>query len=326
MKLWQGLALTSVVGAGLALGFYSNPEVRVLADKPSALASTAQPSASVPEAAPAALAELKTFRGAQVDGALLSDHRGHLVVDMALKHWIDFHLSASGELSIAQIKAYMQEQMRKLPEPAQHEALSLLDAYLGYLDALAHYDAKEAKSVTGANLSDVEARVLWQQRLRRQWLEPQVVAAFFTGDEDIDLYTIAAQKLRKEGASQAELDALESTLPEPIIQMREESRTLLNLAKSEEELRKNNASAAEVQAWRVQKYGEAAAERLAHLDQEQNAWRERLRQYQSYENSPALKSLSASEREQKLQSYRAKAFSDTEQKRLSAALVLLDAQ
>ena len=82
----------------------------------------------------------------------------------------------------------MQEQMRKLPEPAQHEALSLLDAYLGYLDALAHYDAKEAKSVTGANLSDVEARVLWQQRLRRQWLSRKWWLPF-TGDEDIDLYS-----------------------------------------------------------------------------------------------------------------------------------------
>ncbi|MEN9464364.1 MAG: hypothetical protein RL217_545 [Pseudomonadota bacterium] len=77
MTLWQGLVLTLVVGAGVALGFYSNPEVRVLADKPSAVASTAQPFTSVPESAKAALAELKTFRGAQVDGALLSDHRGH---------------------------------------------------------------------------------------------------------------------------------------------------------------------------------------------------------------------------------------------------------
>ena len=94
MKLWRGLALTSVVGAGLALGFYSNPEVRVLADKPSALASTAQPSASVPEAAPAALPSLKPF-AVRKWMAHLSDHRGHLVVDMALKHWIDFHLSAS---------------------------------------------------------------------------------------------------------------------------------------------------------------------------------------------------------------------------------------
>src|SRR5690554_4113812 len=43
------------------------------------------------------LQELKTFRGATVDGALRTDHHGNLVIDMQLRHWIDFHLTRSEE-------------------------------------------------------------------------------------------------------------------------------------------------------------------------------------------------------------------------------------
>lgn len=269
------------------------------------------------------LLQLRTFRGATVDGALRSDHRNHLIIDMQLRHWIDFHLSAYGELSIAEITDLMVQQIQQLPLPAKQQAEELLAAYLGYLQALAGYDAELHKRLTQPTLSDLEARILWQQRLRREWLEPAVVSAFFAGDEEIDLYTLEQQRLRQQGATPEQLAALEQMLPEPVQAMRKESRQIINSQTHEQSLREQGASKADIHAWRTQEYGAQAAQRLAALDQQQATWRARLENYQTYQHSSAVQSLSPSQRASALEDYRQQHFSSNEQKRLPAALQLL---
>lgn len=269
------------------------------------------------------LEELQTFRGATVDGALRTDHRGQLVIDMQLRHWIDFHLTAMGEVALSELKHIMQQQIQQLPQPGQQQALDLLDAYLGYLNALADYDAEEARRLAEPQMSDVEARLRWQQRLRREWLEPKVVEAFFSAEESIDEYTLASLRLRKDGASDEQLAALESTLPDPIQQMRQESRQLITMREHEKHQRQQGASHEEVHQWRVQEYGVEAAERLAQVDKQQAQWQQRLKQYQRYQQKLAQQNLAKEDNEQQLQAYRNKHFSEAEQKRLGAALALL---
>lgn len=273
---------------------------------------------------PENILKLNTFKQATVDGALRTDHKGNLVIDMQLRHWIDFHLTAQGEMELEDIVAYMQQQMRLLPEPGRTRALTLLDQYLGYLNALGSYDAEEGKRVAQPGMNDLEARFNWQQRMRREWLDPDVVEAFFVAEEKIDEYTLAAHKLRRDGASEEEIATLDYMLPEEVVQMRKESRQLLTHVANEAQLREQGASAAEIHNWRVQEYGEAAAKRLADLDVKQADWKNRLIQYQDYQNSEALKNLSEADREKQLQNYRHKNFSDNEQKRLPAALQLLN--
>ncbi len=270
------------------------------------------------------LQELQTFKGAAVDGALRTDHRGNLIVDMQLRHWIDFHLTAMGEISIDEIKLVMQQKIQELPQPGQQQALSLLDAYMGYLAALESYDIEEARRLVEPRMSDMEARFRWQQRLRREWLEPLVVEAFFAGEESIDEYTLTAQRLRKDGSSVEELTALEATLPDPIREMRVESRRVINMGKSESSMKAQGASAEEIQQWRVQEYGVEAAERLAQMDKKQNQWQLRLQDYQGFQQELTAKNLSDTERAKQLQSYRSKNFDDAERKRINAALALMD--
>ncbi|MFY9179385.1 MAG: lipase secretion chaperone [Venatoribacter sp.] len=270
------------------------------------------------------IAQLQTFRGATIDGALRTDLHGNLIIDIQLKRWIDFYLSAQGEISLEQVKELMVSQMRQLPSPGSEQALKLLDAYLGYLAALNDYDVEEARRVAEPGMSDLEARTYWQQRLRREWLEPEVIEAFFQEDEQIDLNTIKKFKLRNQGASQAELDALEEELPEEVRTMRKESRTILSYADNLQQLKSQGASPAEIQQWRVQQYGPEAAERLAKVDKEREQWESRLRNYQSLLKN--TESLTETDREAQREEYRQKNFSNTEQKRLDAALQLLGTQ
>lgn len=270
---------------------------------------------------PLELQQLNTFKGAQVDGYLRTDHRGQLIVDINLRRWIDFHLSAQGELTLDDIVAYMQQQMQQLPQPGRDQALAILDSYLAYLNDLAEYDAEAARRIIDANLDDLEIRLAWQQRLRRQYLEPQVVIAFFGEDEALDQHTLLVRRLKRDGASAEDIAALEQQLPDDIQQARKESRLLISHAQNEEALKAQGASTQKIHQWRIQQYGVEAADRLAKLDIEQNAWQNKLKALQQFQNS--LSNLSDSERETQLQTYLDKHFSENEQKRLPAALSLL---
>lgn len=323
MKLW--LAGGAAVAAVATTLWWQSTAV-VVATSTTPLSQPQRHAAAVNELVgllPTKVQQLATFRGAQVDGALRTDHKGSLMIDMQLRHWLDFYLSAQGEVPLADLILTMQQQMRQLPEPGQSQALALLDNYLGYLAELANYDAEAGRRLVHANASDLAARLAWQQRLRRQWLEPAVVEAFFVAEEKIDEYTLAAQQLKRDGATAEQLAALEQTLPEEIQQMRQESRQLLTLVSSETELKQQGASAADIQQWRVERYGSEAAARLAKVDQQQAQWHERLRAYQLYQNSSALSQLSNDDRNKLLMAYRNKHFSANEQKRLQAAMQLL---
>src|SRR5690554_2872032 len=308
--------------AVIAVYFTRPPEVIILSsvedDSVSYVSTTNKTTAT--DSVTVDLQELKTFRGATVDGALRTDHHGNLVIDMQLRHWIDFHLTATGELSVEEIKAIMQQQIYALPQPGQQQALDLLDAYLGYLAALADYDAEEARRLVEPGISELEARFRWQQRLRREWLEPLVVEAFFAGEESIDEYTLAAQRLRRDGASDAELAALETTLPEPVREMRAESRRVIEMGKNESSMKEQGASTEEIQQWRIQEYGVEAAERLAKMDKRQSQWQQRLRGYQRYQQELTEKNLPTSEQDKLLKNYQSRHFDQSERKRLNAAI------
>lgn len=325
MKRLVVFSSVAIALAALAF-FFTQPPTVVVSSSPEGGSYTRSSSyqTSTTSDADIDLKELQTFKGAAVDGALRTDHRGNLVIDMQLRHWIDFHLTAMGEISISEIKLVMQQKIRELPQPGQQQALDLLDSYMGYLAALESYDIEEARRLVEPQMSDMEARFRWQQRLRREWLEPLVVEVFFVGEESIDEYTLAAQNLRRDGASDAELAALETTLPEPIREMRAESRRIIAMGKSESSMKEQGASAEEIQQWRVQEYGAEAAGRLAQMDQKQSQWQQRLHDYQGFQQELTAKGLSEPEREKQLQNYRNKNFDEAERKRINAALALMD--
>lgn len=325
MKVWLGAGVALVVVA--AVTWQQSPKVEVEQQITKQNVYSGENSSphvqQYSTITPQDLSQLKTFRGAQVDGALRTDHKGKLIIDMQLRHWIDFHLSAQGELELNDIIDYMQNQMRNLPEPGQSQALAVLEDYLGYLDALGKYDQEESKRLDEPSMNDMAARLAWQQRLRRQWLEPEVVAAFFEAEEKIDEYMLAKIQLRNDGASAEELAALEQKLPEAVQQMRKESQQILTHRSSEQQLRSDGASDADIHAWRTQEYGAEAAHRLADLDKRNAQWQQRLQDYQRYQQSQVVQKLAQEDQEKLLQTYRNKHFSENEQKRLSAALQLL---
>lgn len=257
------------------------------------------------------MAGLKTFDGAQVDGALNLDANNHLMLEIGVKRWIDFYLSAQGEVPLDTIVAAMQRHIKTLPQPAQTQALELLGSYLAYLNALAQYDDEMAKRIVSSDMDDVLERLAWQTRMRRQWLDHDVVAAFFAQDELLDDYAVAKLKLIQHGADQAAFEALENTLPQDI----REARALNRLVDSHQ-VREAQVGKDKKHEWRVQQYGEQAAHRLAELDERRQRWSNKLQADRAYQQSLNEQVLSPTERAERLQSYRHMHFTLNEQKRL----------
>lgn len=331
MKFLHGAIALTLVGAGIWTGGYlMQPQVEVASSAASFSGgdyqASMQTAATEQGGADFNPTTLKTFRGASVDGALRTNHKGELIVDMQLRYWIDFYLSARGEMELADIVAAMHAEMARLPQPGQGQAIDILEDYLGYLAALGEFDEETQKRLSGGDFDSMVARLEWQERLRREWMEPLVVDAFFAADESLDRYTLQRLRIQQQGGDAAALAAAEAELPEEIRQLREKAERITTMRQTEAQLRESGADSSEIQAWRVQEFGTEAAQRLAEADARKAQWQNRLREYRKYTESLADKGLGDADREQLLTAYKQRHFSEAELKRLPAALSLLAAE
>ncbi len=269
--------------------------------------------------------QLNTFRGASPDGRLRVDARGQLVVDRQLRHWLDGWLSVQGEWSLEQVTAEMIRQINQLPQPGRDQALSLMSQWMDYRRALADYDERSARSLSQMTLTDLQQRLDWVERLRRQYFEAEVVRAFFADDEALDRYLLARRQQQLGQASDEQVQQALAQMPEALQHARQQSQLLLNNpllstdAYREQSADSSGAIQDQVYQERARQYGEAAAQRLAQLDSRQQQWQQRLQAYQQFEQSLASEQT-AEARERQLQSYRQTNFSAAEQRRLTAAL------
>ena len=282
--------------------------------------------------------QLNTFRGASPDGRLRVDARGQLIVDRQLRHWLDGWLSVQGEWSLEQVTAEMIRQINQLPQPGRDQALSLMSQWMDYRRALADYDERSARSLSQMTLTDLQQRLDWVERLRRQYFEADVVRAFFADDEALDRYLLARRQQQLGQASDEQVQQALAQMPEALQHARQQSQLLLNnpllSADAYREQTADSSGATQGQVVqgqvdqervyqeRARQYGEAAAQRLAQLDSRQQQWQQRLQAYQQFEQSLASEQT-AEARERQLQSYRQTNFSAAEQRRLTAALQLL---
>lgn len=263
--------------------------------------------------------QLDTFRGAQVDGMLRVDHNQQLVVDRELRYWIDFHLAALGEISLADIRNTMLQQIAQLPQPGSDQAAQLLQRYLDYRSALAQFDSIAQRKLSDDSVSfeRLAQRLDWQQRLRRQFFTEETVMAFFAQDEILDRYQLQRLQVAKDGGD-ADLE-----LPQELVSMREKTRLIQHHQQQEQLLKEQGDTADQLHQWRQQQYGPEAAERLAKVEQQQAVWQQRVKQYVHYQKSLQVQSLDSEQQQSLLQQYRQQNFSDSEQKRLAAASQLV---
>lgn len=270
---------------------------------------------------------LKTFRATSPDGALLTDDNNNLIIDRQLRFWIDFYLAALGEVPLVQIKQWMLNEMAKLPQPGQQQAIELLNNYLNYKSQLAEFDG--SAGFLSADLQAMSDRLEWQQRLRREWLRPETVQAFWSMDEAIDGLVLDKLIIRNSNMSEQQkqhaIETLEQSMPEQWQQFRQQVLQASDLEAEVENMRRSaEYDEQDVRNYRLQSVGPEATTRLEALDQQQQQWKDRVTALINEEaRIAAIEGIDSAAKKHLLMEYQTQNFSTQESLRLPAAKLLL---
>ncbi|SDU31158.1 lipase secretion chaperone [Halopseudomonas salegens] len=275
--------------------------------------------APVPEALPASL------RDTEVDGQLQVDAQGNLLITDQLRHLFDYFLATVGEVSQEQAEAKIRAYLRQnLAQPAQTQALDLLDDYLAYLHAVVDLESAYPRA---ADLDALLAREDAVQRLRASIFSAEAHAAFFAKEELYHRFTLQRMQVMQDATLDAvergeRIEALRDDLPDALRELllpqlhadlRQQSQALLAAGGSSDELRN----------LRMELVGPQATERLEALDSQRADWQQRLDSFASErEQIMQHPGLAPTDQTAMLDELLARNFAEHEQLRVRALLDL----
>ncbi|NLB99887.1 MAG: lipase secretion chaperone [Pseudomonas formosensis] len=239
-----------------------------------------------PPIAPARLTpaaqEPTSLRGTEVDGELLVDARGNLVLTSQVRHLFDYFLSLIGEESSQQARQRIRDHLTaQLEEPARSQALELLETYLDYQYQLVDL---EARFPVAERLEDLLAREQAVQQLRARLFSREAHEAFFAGEEIYNNFTLERLTIQQDPSlSDREkglaIEALRENLPEEMQQLLV-PQIHNDLREQTLALRAAGADEGRIRQLRMGMLGPEATERLEELDRSRAEWRERVAAFQ----------------------------------------------
>lgn len=273
-----------------------------------------------------------SLKGTDTDGAYPVDEQGQLILSDRIRHRFEYFLSTLGELELTEIIQLIQEDIRsQLQEPAQSQALKLLENYINYKKALiALEQASEAPAMY--EIQDIEAmrqRLHDMQSVRRQYLSEEAVNAFFGFDESYDEYMLSRLQILNnsqltQAQQQAQIESLQNSLPQEVRQLHKETQHISQVYKQTQEYRKSGKSDEEIFEYHQQEFGQEAALRLQKVEQKRSQFIDNVNAYLSKRNE-ILKNeqLTASEKSSAVNELKDQ-FSESEQIRLRAYELMAD--
>jgi lipase chaperone LimK len=170
-----------------------------------------------------------------------------------------------------------------VPADAAREATALFERYLAYRErvrALATADLPDA--------DDLETRLATLVALRREVLGPRTADAFFAEEEADARRMLDARRIAddttlsiEERAARVEaiFAAAEGNLPPAVREARAAARLVTTVRDAEAEIRAGGGGDADIAAMRERLAGSEAAARLAELDRQRSAWRDRVERF-----------------------------------------------
>ncbi|MDC7718312.1 lipase secretion chaperone [Vogesella sp. DC21W] len=263
-----------------------------------------------------------SLRQTAVDG-LAGAAGSSVMTRLQLKALFDYYLSTLGERSLDDIRHEILLQLEKrLSGPALADAQDLLRRYLGYQHALA--DLGKGMAGQAQTLDTMAARLQAVQQTRSRYFGAQEIAELFGHADVLDRFVLQRTQIMQRAdlsaaEKQKQIAQLEAGLPAQQQQWRRQATRHITLAESEQALLQQGGSASDLQALRAAEVGPEAAERLAAVDRENQAWNARLVQWKLQRQAIASDvALSPAQRQQAEQALQQKLFSETEQRRLLA--------
>jgi len=260
----------------------------------------------------------------EVDGDAVMAATGALAPGPELPTLFDYVLSNARSLDRA---ALNQDLLRaigdRLPPSARLQVLDLFRRTLDYRARL----SGEARAHAAQSLTE---RWAWARRVRARFFSPPEIQALFSVSDRLDHLALERLAVIENMAldaneRQRRLAGLEQQLPEPIRQMRAQTRLPLQLARAERLLLRRQGGAAALLRLRQQWVGNVAAQRLAALDQERQVWLRRVADYRAARQIlAATPGLTGGALQSALDDLGANLFTPNERLRLAAYIVAAD--
>lgn len=263
-----------------------------------------------------------SLAGTDIDGNLAVDGQGNLILDLNVKDFFDYFLSAVGEVTPEQaIEQIQQQASLRVPPNAVEQAMGLLEDYLAYQQAMQSLMAEPIppeKQQDYGYYAEVMARTFEQLKvLRRQFFSPEAADAFFALEETYSEYAVAAMQIRAdatltEAQKQQKVQQLESTMPTQMRQAQEEARLTAELALQARTLYEQGSSKDEIRSLLSMRYDSETVEGMLAYYQRESEWNERLKTYSDLKAQLDQAGLTESELNQQQEALRARHFTKDE--------------
>ena len=254
-----------------------------------------------------------SLQGTRPDGAVRVAPDDSVVVDEQLIGLFDYYLSTVGEKSPDQVRAQIERELdRTLRPPAAAAAKRVLARYFAYKQALGALEARQG--LAGMDAASLQRRLAALATLRARFFSRQEIAAVFGREDAANQEALARLRIREDVSltpqqKQARLAALEASLPPAERAAREAP---LKIGRMQEEVERMRAAGADDDAifrLRADTFGADAAGRLAEVDREEAAWKQRIAAY--------LAQRRGLQDEAAVAALRSRMFSEDEQRRLA---------
>lgn len=277
----------------------------------------------------------RSLQGTDVDGEIIIDENKQLVVTEGLRRLFDYFLSALGEEDEATIYARVESYIRHhTPEPAASQAVAIFNQYVAYLKAIPDIEKRYGNLQLQATKSGkLDLNAVAQQRqdvtqLRQQFFTQETIDAFFASEEEYDDYSMEMVRINQnEQLSEAQKQAARqdyiSRMPDNAIKANiEQQANLGELMARTEQMKAKGASPEALYNMRRELVGEAAAGRLAQVDQQDANFDQRFQQLQRQKQQILAQTTDKAQAQTQIIQLEKQLFNDAERKRLAGYAAL----
>ncbi|MCZ4322223.1 lipase secretion chaperone [Pseudomonas anguilliseptica] len=336
LSLRSTVALLLLAGSVAGLTLYWQWPATAVAVAPAAAVSVTTPLAAAPSpllpvakpdtAAASAPASLPGLQGTDVDGELKADSAGNLQLNLALRDYLDYFLSAADQAGLESVVEVMLADARgRLPEPALGQFIGLLGDYMDYKRASL---ALLQQPLSSAQQSTPDGQLVALQRafeqlaqLRRAHFSSAATEALFGAEEAYGRYTLdnlalmARDDLSEHGKALAQ-ERLRAQLPEAMRASEERQIQAQALQAQTDKLWQEGSSEEQVRQLLALTYDPPTVERLLSEQRNERAWQQRYATYQQELAALQGNGLSAADQQQEQQRLRQRLFSAEDQHRV----------
>lgn len=264
----------------------------------------------------AAVARADSLRGTDVDGGVRIDAQGRVVRDRELRRLFDYFLARLGERSPERIREDLLQWLQQQPQldaAARADVIALYDRYV---------ELQRASAALG-NSGDLSADLQRLRALRERELGRELAQAWFGEEQDYAAQTLARLAVARDASLDPSVRAqrlaeIDASLDPSQRDARSDSTDFQNAVAQSRQFDADAASTAQRAEQRRLRWGDAAAVRLAELDQQEASWQLRLQAYaQAREQVFADRGLTPAQRDGRLARL-LDDFSDAERRRVLA--------